>query len=115
MTDTSTTFAPATFDAFWLHYLRAHSKPGTRITHYLSILIATIVGLYGIFTLNIWLVLASVAIGYFPSVISHSVIEKNEPLIKENALWAAISGIRMFFLGISGMLGGELKRAGVKK
>jgi len=104
-----------TFDEFWLHYLRAHSLRGTRVVHYIAICTAIAVGVYGLWTQNVWLVLSAVLIGYVPSVSSHSLIEKNKPLIPENPIWAAGCGIKMVCLGMTGQLGRDLERAGVWK
>lgn len=106
--------APASFDEFWLRYLQAHSRPATRAVHYVAIVVAVAAGIFGLVTVNAWLVVAAVFIGYVPAVLSHRLIEDNKPLIPENPFWAAACGVRMLVLGLTFRLGRELRRAGLK-
>jgi hypothetical protein len=103
-----------TYEAFFLYYLREHSKPTCRAWHYfgttlsLGILISVIAGALP----PLWLLLGFVA-GYGPAWIGHFFIEKNRPATFQYPFWSLISDFRMYGLWISGRLGPWLERAGV--
>tara|TARA_R110002073_G_scaffold263436_3_gene426526 strand:+ start:1820 stop:2143 length:324 start_codon:yes stop_codon:yes gene_type:complete len=100
------------YDDYWNCYLIAHSKKTTRLCHYIAFFAGCIIGLTGIFTLNIWLVLIAIIQGYVLAVGSHFMIQKNKPLITR-PIWGAVSVARMFMMELTGKLTGELKRQGI--
>lgn len=101
------------FAEFWQHYLRAHSKPGTRVAHYL----ATIVGIASVIAAAYFgqpaLVVVGIGSAVALAVVSHWIIEQNQPLIRVNALYGAIADLRMCWLALTGQLRGEYRRLGL--
>jgi hypothetical protein len=102
-----------TFPEFWKLYLDAHRRPATRIMHYL----ATFVGA-GATSVAVWLgeimiCPLGIAAGYGMAIASHRFIEHNSPLIQVNALWGALSDLRMFWLAATGGLAAEYRRIGL--
>lgn len=105
------------FDEFWLHYLRAHSRRLTRLIHYSGIttIIAGIVA--AIWTDTWWLALAGIIAGYTIAGSAHFAVQGNRPVLFEGAqasLWSIACALRMYVLGLTGRLGPELARAGIK-
>ena len=103
-----------TYAEFWPYYLQEHSKPATRMWHYIGTLIALGVLVYAIATQNWWFLLAAVVSGYFFAWVSHATIEKNRPATFTYPLWSLFSDFRMLFCFLTGQMGKELKKAGVE-
>ena len=103
-----------TYAEFWPYYLQEHSKPATRMWHYIGTLIALAVLVYAIATQNWWFLLAAVISGYFFAWVSHATIEKNRPATFTYPLWSLFSDFRMLFCFLTGQMGKELKKAGVE-
>jgi hypothetical protein len=98
---------------FWPFYLREHSKPETRLIHFLGTggsLLALIVALATQFW---WLLIAVPVAGYAPAWFAHFFVEHNRPATFKYPFWSLISDFRMFFIWCAGELEPELKRAGV--
>jgi len=102
-----------TFSEFWPFYLREHSRPKTRRLHYVGTAIVIILAVATVATQNWWLLLALPVAGYFFAWIAHFRVERNRPATFTYPLWSLFADFRMFFLWLTGRLGGELERAGV--
>lgn len=100
------------FDDFWLFYLRAHSTPACRVTHYLGTAAAISIVGAGILV-SPWFLLAVALVGYGPAWFGHFVIEKNVPAVFGHPFWSFIADFRMLGMALSGRLSSELARAGV--
>ncbi|MGE3316642.1 MAG: Mpo1-like protein [Planctomycetaceae bacterium] len=100
------------FDDFWLFYLRAHSTPACRVTHYLGTAAAITIAGAGIF-FSPWFLLAVALVGYGPAWFGHFVIERNKPAVFGHPFWSFVSDFKMLGLAVSGRLEPELVRAGV--
>lgn len=98
---------------FWVAYLDAHRDPRTRGMHYL----ATIVGMAGtgfaIWLEFLWLMAGGIAAGVVMAVTSHWWIEHNQPLIRVNPFYGAVSDLRMCWLAVTGRLRSEYARLGL--
>ena len=101
------------FEEFWPAYLQAHSKPATRMAHYIGGWIAF--GLIAAFVTTFdpkFLFIAIITIYAF-AWISHFAIQHNNPASFRHPLWSARGGCRMFGLWIVGGLKSELVKAGL--
>ncbi len=105
----------ASFAEFWPFYLREHSRPATRVLHYIGTTLVVILAVFTILAAEWWLFLALPVAGYFFAWIAHFRIEKNRPATFTYPLWSLAADFRMWFLWVTGALGAELEKAGVSR
>lgn len=99
---------------FWGAYLRAHARRATRVVHYLATALGIAGVAWSIMSLDPWPGLIAIAFGYALAIGAHRFVEHNQPLILANPVWGALSDMRMCLLALSGRLGRELNRHGVR-
>jgi hypothetical protein len=103
-----------TFAAFWPFYLREHSRPHTRALHYLgTTLVLAIAGFALVSGRWAWLLAMPLA-GYSFAWLAHFAVERNRPATFTYPLWSLAADFRMWWLWLTGRLGPELQRAGVR-
>jgi hypothetical protein len=106
--------AYTTFAAFWPFYLREHSKPSTRALHYVGNTLVVLIAAFAVLTGRWWWLLALPVAGYFFAWIAHFGVEKNRPATFTYPLWSLAADFRMWWLWLTGRLGPELEKAGVR-
>ena len=95
---------------FWPYYLGEHRRRGTRALHYIGTSLG-LAALVAAIVLASWpLALAAVVSGYAFAWIGHAFVEHNKPATFTYPVWSLVSDFRMYFMAISGKLGGELTR-----
>ena len=99
---------------YWPEYLREHSRPATRLCHYLHTALGGLLILYFIYSLN-WIGLIAVLATIFISAFfSHIIFEKNKPAAAKYPFWwSVLNDIRMLMHFMTGTLRPELIKAGV--
>ena len=102
------------FAEFWPYYLSEHAKPTTRALHFAGTAAGLVLAFLALTSGNFWLLLIALICGYGPAWIGHYFVEKNRPATFRHPLWSLIADFRMFFFFISGRLGEELQRFGIK-
>ena len=103
------------FAAFWPFYLREHSKPSTRALHYVGTTLVVALGVFVVVTGRWWWLLGAPLAGYFFAWLAHFTLEKNRPATFTYPGWSLAADFRMWWLWLSGRLGPELERAGVRR
>jgi hypothetical protein len=103
-----------TIAEFWPFYLREHSKRGTRAFHLLGTAIALVCLALAAVLLNPWFLLAGLVAGYAFAWIAHFFIEHNRPATFKHPVKSFLSDWIMFGYFVSGKLGRELHRHGVR-
>jgi hypothetical protein len=102
------------FEDFWPYYLREHAKPVTRALHFAGTGVGLLLTFLALISGKYWLLLVALICGYGPAWIGHYFVEKNRPATFRHPLWSLIADFRMFFCFITGRLGAELHRLGIR-
>lgn len=104
----------ADFRDFWLYYLQEHAHAGTRAMHYagtsLTVALLAALPVAG----KWWLAAAIPLAGYGFAWIGHSLIEHNRPATFRYPLWSLRADFTMWFRFLTGRMGRDLRRAGVR-
>jgi hypothetical protein len=104
----------ASYREFWPHYLREHARPATRGIHFLGTAIATASLAGVILSGNLWFLAGMLIGGYGPAWTAHFFVEHNRPATFQYPLWSLVSDYRMAWTWLTGRLGDELAKAGVR-
>ena len=98
------------FAEFWPYYVRAHSRPRTRILHAIGSVCA--IGMIVLaFAINLWFLLAAPLIGYAFAWYAHFFVEGNKPATFGHPFYSLAADYRMVFLMMAGRMDDEVARA----
>lgn len=92
------------FSDFWPYYLAEHSKPATRLLHYLGTVIAIGFLITVIAIGKWWLFPIAFIPGYAFAWVGHFFIEKNRPATFTYPLWSFMGDWKMLALMLTGRL-----------
>ncbi|MBV9828486.1 MAG: DUF962 domain-containing protein [Alphaproteobacteria bacterium] len=99
-----------TYEQFWPFYLGQHSKPRTRLIHFIGIFLAFGAIAMAVFTFEPGWLLGAPAIGYGFAWAAHMFVERNRPATFTYPLWSLRGDFHMFALWLTGRLSEELTR-----
>jgi hypothetical protein len=103
-----------TFAQFWPYYLREHSKPRTRALHYVGTSLVVGLAVGAVATGTWWLLAAMPVAGYGFAWASHAAVERNRPATFTYPAWSLGADFKMWWMWLTGRLGPELQKAGVR-
>jgi len=102
------------FGEFWPYYLREHSKPRTRMLHYVGTTLVVAIAILALLNGRwLWLLAIPVA-GYGFAWVAHFRVERNRPATFTYPLWSLAADFKMWWFWLTGRLEGELSKAGVE-
>lgn len=107
--------APFTrFRDFWPYYLQEHARRGTRIMHYAGTGLVVAIGVTTCIT-GRWAMAAALPVaGYGFAWLGHRLIEHNRPATFRYPLWSLRADFVMSYRFVTGHMGRDLARAGVR-
>ncbi len=91
-----------TYSEFYTYYLAEHRNVGTRILHFVGIVVILFVLAYVISTGKERFLWYIPIVGYGLPLLSHFIFERNRPTFYSYPLWTLISDFRMFYELITG-------------
>lgn len=97
------------FQDFWPYYVRAHSKPRTRVLHAVGSVLA-ILAVVLAFSVSLWLLLAAPLVGYAFAWYAHFFVEHNKPATFGHPFYSLAADYRMLFLMMAGRMDAEVAR-----
>jgi hypothetical protein len=101
------------FDDFWPHYLREHSKRSTRLYHYIGTSLVVGLAAAAVAKRKPLLVAALPVAGYGFAWAGHALAERNRPATFTYPSWSLKADFKMWALGMTGQLKPHLESAGV--
>lgn len=99
----------SSFAEFWPFYVRAHSKSGTRIVHFIGSILALASIASGI-AFNAWFFLVAPLVGYAFAWFGHFVIEHNKPATFGHPFYSLAADYVMVWKMITGQMSAEVAR-----
>ena len=103
-------YSVATFEDFWPHYVRLHTRPATQWLHAAATSAWVVCALAAFAAGDArWIVLAP-AFDYAIAQTSHRIFEKNRTLPWQNAAWHTRAELRMLRFVVSGRMAAEVRR-----
>jgi hypothetical protein len=97
------------FSEFWPFYVRAHSRPQTRIMHFCGSLLALVCVAFGIVR-NPWFFLAAPVVGYAFAWYGHFFLEHNKPATFGHPFYSLAADYVMVWKMITGRMGAEVAK-----
>jgi|ERR1044071_4108931 hypothetical protein len=101
----------ATYDEFFLHYLRQHRDPRNRLLHACGTGLGLGVVAASLVLHHPWFALFFLPVGYSFAWFGHLVLEGNKPATWGHPWWSFISDFRMLGLMLIGRLDSWLTKA----
>ncbi len=101
---------PTDYREFWDFYVHEHSKPMTRVLHFIGTSLGLGLMIYFIAIGRWYLFAVFPVVGYGFAWFAHFVVEKNKPATFKYPLWSFISDLRMMWFMITGRMGREAER-----
>ena len=98
-----------TFADFWPFYVRAHSRPLTRVMHAIGSTLALVCIVLGI-TTSAWFFLAAPVIGYAFAWTSHFFVEHYQPATFGHPFWSLAADYVMLWMTLTGTMSREIAK-----
>lgn len=97
------------FAEFWPFYVRAHSRPRTRLLHAIGSILA-LACIIGAIVYSRWLLLAAPLIGYAFAWYSHFFVEHNKPATFGHPFYSLAADYVMLWKSLTGKMNEEVRK-----
>lgn len=101
---------PQNYKEFWDFYVAEHSRPATRLLHFIGTSLGIALLFYFIYRGQWYFFPAFFIVGYAFAWFAHFVVEKNRPASFRFPFWSFISDFKMMWYMITGRMEREVKR-----
>ncbi len=101
--------AMSSFGDFWPLYVRAHSRPRTRLLHAIGSVSALVCVTLGL-AKSLWFLPAAPLVGYAFAWYAHFFVEHNKPATFGHPFYSLAADYRMVFLMMAGRMNEEVRR-----
>ncbi|HET7433651.1 MAG TPA: DUF962 domain-containing protein [Thermoanaerobaculia bacterium] len=98
-----------TFADFWPFYVRAHSRPRTRLLHAIGSILALLCVTLA-FIKSAWWLIAAPVIGYAFAWYAHFFVEHNKPATFGHPFYSLAADYVMLFKIVTGRMGEEVRK-----
>jgi len=98
------------YSEFWDFYVQEHSKPLTRILHFIGTSLGILLLVWFVAIGRWYFIPVFFFVGYAFAWFAHFVIEKNRPATFKHPFWSFISDFKMMWYMVTGRMGGEVRR-----
>lgn len=103
-------YASATFDDFWPHYVRLHSRPETQWLHAIATTSSMLLWIAAIRKRSLALAILAPLADYAIAQTSHRLFEANATTPYKNPLWHTRAELRMLRLVLTSKMAAEVAR-----
>jgi hypothetical protein len=101
----------ASYDEFWLFYVREHAQPLNRQLHFIGSSLGLVCLATLFYTGNLLFLPLGLLLGYGFAWIGHFFVERNKPASFSYPLWSFRSDWKMWALMLTGRMDSEVARA----
>ena len=101
---------PKNYAEFWDFYVQEHSKPLTRVLHFIGTSLGIILLVFFVARGQWYFFPVFFVVGYGFAWFAHFVVEKNKPASFRYPFWSFISDFKMMWYMATGRMGGEVER-----
>jgi hypothetical protein len=98
------------FADFWPEYVRAHSKPATRVVHCVGTILGWMILGAALAVHRWWWIAVAVVVSYALAWLSHFFVEHNRPATFSHPLWSWRADQQMVLLTLIGRMGDEVRK-----
>ena len=101
---------PTNYNEFWDFYVREHSKPLTRVLHFIGTSLGLLMLVWFIWRGTWYYFPLCFVVGYAFAWFAHFVVEKNRPATFKYPFWSFISDYKMVWYMLIGRMRRESER-----
>jgi hypothetical protein len=103
------------FADFWPEYVRAHSKPATRVVHCVGTILGWMLLGAALAVHRWWWIAVAVVVSYALAWLSHFFVEHNRPATFSHPLWSWRADQQMVLLTLIGRMGDASAKLGAAR
>jgi len=101
---------PQNYAEFWDFYVREHSKPLTRLLHFIGTSLGLMLLAWSLWSGRLLYIPLFFVIGYAFAWFAHFFVEKNRPATFRYPFWSFISDFKMMWYMVTGRMSAEVRR-----